>query len=211
MLILSHQIQRGPSSFSACIFHKFISVYVIAATVWAILSGVFFAVLTIMLFTISRKRIFSNQLYISSRKFEALALIVPICGVLTLNQLTIIMLLGDSITTGGITGVLGLQWYWVFDVSDQVLQSFMSFGNLITICTNVAIIFPVATPFLMSLSAVDVIHAVAFITSATKLDAIPARIVNVKMCSEVYGNVRGQCSELCGALHGFMPLHISLV
>lgn len=61
------------------------------------------------------------------------------------------------------------------------------------------------------LSAADVIHAVALPGLGVKADAIPGRIVNVNIATDVSGSFSGQCSELCGAMHAFMPLAITAV
>ena len=64
---------------------------------------------------------------------------------------------------------------------------------------------------LLYLSAVDVIHVFALPAINTKSDIIPARISNFQVLFEYAGIFRGQCSELCGALHGFMPLGVIAV
>lgn len=58
------------------------------------------------------------------------------------------------------------------------------------------------------LSAVDVIHAIALPTAGLKLDAIPGRLAVVKLDIDLAGNYAGQCSELCGTMHGFMPVQV---
>lgn len=73
----------------------------------------------------------------------------------------------------------------------------LSVGNFAVISVGVS---------LLALSAVDVIHALAIPTLAVKSDAIPGRCVLVKLNFDTSGNFSGQCSELCGAMHGFMPI-----
>lgn len=63
----------------------------------------------------------------------------------------------------------------------------------------------------ITLSSVDVIHAVALPGIGLKLDAIPSRVSEQTFAFYVAGLFRGQCSELCGALHGFMPLAVCVV
>jgi cytochrome c oxidase subunit 2 len=58
------------------------------------------------------------------------------------------------------------------------------------------------------ISAIDVIHAIAIPTTGLKLDAIPGRISTTKFDCDLSGLYSGQCSELCGALHGFMPVQL---
>ena len=59
--------------------------------------------------------------------------------------------------------------------------------------------------------AIDVIHALAFPAIAAKIDAIPGRVAGMTVSFAVPGLLRGQCSELCGTLHSFMPLELSVL
>ena len=60
----------------------------------------------------------------------------------------------------------------------------------------------------MFCSAGDVIHALALPGLGLKIDAIPSRVTEQFVSISSCGLFRGQCSELCGVLHGFMPLGI---
>lgn len=85
----------------------------------------------------------------------------------------------------------------------------LSVGDLLAL--SVSSTATIAAPTMMGtvlLSAVDVIHAVAVPTLGVKADAIPGRLVHLRMCFEVSGCYSGQCSELCGAMHAFMPLQV---
>ena len=86
-------------------------------------------------------------------------------------------------------------------------MSVISLGDLFALSVSATAITSLGT-FVALLSAVDVIHALALPTLAVKADAIPGRSVIVKISTEISGNFVGQCSELCGAMHGFMPLAI---
>lgn len=77
----------------------------------------------------------------------------------------------------------------------------LSVGNIATLPANSSI-------GVFILSAVDVIHAVALPSLGVKADAIPGRLVHVKLLSDLQGTFSGQCSELCGAMHAFMPLQV---
>ena len=61
---------------------------------------------------------------------------------------------------------------------------------------------------LVVLTGIDVIHAIALPTLAVKADAIPGRIAVASIEFVMSGLYAGQCSELCGALHGFMPISV---
>ena len=74
--------------------------------------------------------------------------------------------------------------------------------------SSTAVVKGVGTGTFFLLAAVDVIHAVALPTLGVKADAIPGRLVHVRLYSDLAGSFSGQCSELCGAMHAFMPLQV---
>ena len=84
-------------------------------------------------------------------------------------------------------------------------------GQLFAITVGNLVVANVSAGILVVLSAVDVIHALAIPGLGVKADAIPGRLVHVKILSSVNGSFSGQCSELCGAMHAFMPATVALV
>jgi heme/copper-type cytochrome/quinol oxidase subunit 2 len=152
----------------------------------------------------------------ASRKLEMVALLIPTSGVVVLNQLVI----GNAAVTPSLfSDLAGLQWYWIFDGSDITLTNGISIGQLFGVSVNSSVVLAgsaIGTSSAIGcavvlLSAVDVIHAVALPTLGVKADAIPGRLVSVKISSDVSGSFSGQCSELCGAMHAFMPLQVAVV
>lgn len=67
-------------------------------------------------------------------------------------------------------------------------------------------ILPINTEILLSVTSTDVIHSFALPNFGIKVDAIPGRITSVRINSFMEGIFYGQCSELCGVKHGFMPI-----
>lgn len=152
----------------------------------------------------------------ASRKLEMVALLIPTSGVVVLNQLVI----GNAAVTPSLfSDLAGLQWYWIFDGSDITLTNGISIGQLFGVSVNSSVVLAgsaIGTSSAIGcavvlLSAVDVIHAIALPTLGVKADAIPGRLVSVKISSDVSGSFSGQCSELCGAMHAFMPLQVAVV
>ena len=184
----------------------------ISATLWSILSAIFFATLAVILFAGTKiSSATASSRFSSSRKFEVVALSIPLVGIFLLNQIVIIDISGTAFTSSEFISVSGIQWYWVANSSDLVLETFLPLGNLLALSTNAAIALAVSSQIAIILSAIDVIHAIAAPNLALKLDAIPGRISLATLTSDFGGNFHGQCSELCGALHGFMPLDFLLV
>ena len=88
----------------------------------------------------------------------------------------------------------------------MVLDSQISIGELFGLATNSVILLSISTGILLLLGSADVIHAIAAPGFGLKLDAIPGRVSLQKVTFDISGTIFGQCSELCGAMHGFMPI-----
>jgi len=144
------------------------------------------------------------------------ALLLPTSGVVVLNQLVIGT--GSSVQTC-FADLCGLQWYWIFDGADVTLANGLLLGQVFAVTVNSVIAITAAgsasataiSSAILLLSAVDVIHAVAIPTLGVKADAIPGRLVSVKISTDHSGSYFGQCSELCGAMHAFMPIEITVI
>ena len=188
----------------------------LGALLWGILGGLFVAVIALIAATIdvsAQRRSYGISSRISgsssSRKLEFVALLIPTIGVVALNQLVLTTAICD-VTSGNFFDVAGLQWYWTFSGTDVAIVSVISVGDLFGLSVSSTIVVAVGT-ILGVLSAVDVIHAFALPTLSVKADAIPGRSVVLRISTENAGSFAGQCSELCGAMHGFMPIAIVAV
>lgn len=93
--------------------------------------------------------------------------------------------------------------------ADVSLVSAVFIGELAEVATSATMIAQIGT-LLVALSAVDVIHAIAIPTIGVKADAIPGRCALVRINAHNSGILHGQCSELCGSMHGFMPLSLTV-
>jgi heme/copper-type cytochrome/quinol oxidase subunit 2 len=141
-----------------------------------------------------------------SRKLEFVSLVIPVSGVLVINQLVVF---DSSVEIYEAADVVGLQWYWAISCVDVALVNECTIGALVTVVTSDILAISAAAIFIIS--AVDVIHAVALPGLGVKADAIPGRVVQCRIESPCSGLIFGQCSELCGPLHGYMPLSFLVV
>lgn len=73
------------------------------------------------------------------------------------------------------------------------------------------LVIPVQTDLLLGITATDVIHSWAVPSFGIKMDAIPGHLNRVKLNVKRTGVYYGQCSELCGVNHGFMPIQVKVV
>lgn len=116
--------------------------------------------------------------------------------------------------------VTGYQWYWHYDYPDQGGFGFDSYmkkdedlkpgdHRLLSVDNNVVV--PVNTKVRVLLTGADVIHAWAIPAFGLKKDAVPGRLNETWFEATKVGRYYGQCSELCGVGHGFMPIVVDVV
>lgn len=116
--------------------------------------------------------------------------------------------------------VVGHQWYWEYAYPDYDNITFDSYmiaddklqaNQMRLLEVDNRVILPIDTNIKILITAADVIHSWAVPAFGIKTDAVPGRLnetwVNIKKPGVYYG----QCSELCGILHGFMPIAVEAV
>ena len=123
----------------------------------------------------------------------------------------------------------GNQWYWSYNYPDYgdfevVANMLKEKGDTVPgerfrtdadgprlLATDNRIFLPVNTPIKLITTSNDVIHSWAMPAFWSKMDAVPGRLNEIKFTVEREGVYFGQCSELCGARHGFMPIAVEVV
>jgi cytochrome c oxidase subunit II len=115
---------------------------------------------------------------------------------------------------------IGNQWYWVHDYPDHGVEVTSNMlpdaeakakGEPRLLAVDNRIVLPVNTPIRLLTTANDVIHAWAIPAFWIKMDAVPGRINETSFTVEKTGVYYGQCSELCGIKHGYMPIGVEVV
>jgi cytochrome c oxidase subunit II len=115
---------------------------------------------------------------------------------------------------------IGHQWYWSYEYPDSgdftfdaymVADADLQDGQLRLLTTDNAIVLPVDTRIRVLVTATDVLHSWAMPSFGVKIDAVPGRINETWFSINEPGMYYGQCSELCGDFHGFMPIMIKAV
>jgi len=116
--------------------------------------------------------------------------------------------------------VVGYQWYWHYEYPDAGGVNFDSYilkdkdlkkGDHRLLAVDNRLVVPVDTKIRVLITGADVIHAFAVPSFGIKRDAIPGRLNETWFKAEKIGTFYGQCSELCGVGHGFMPIVIDVV
>ena len=115
----------------------------------------------------------------------------------------------------------GYQWYWGYELPDQKVGEFVS--NMLPedeakkqnvpfrLASTEPLVVPVNKTVRVLVTGADVIHAFALPAFGLKIDAVPGRINETWFKAERTGTFYGQCSELCGVDHAFMPIEIKVV
>lgn len=115
---------------------------------------------------------------------------------------------------------IGHQWYWSYEYPDHgnftfdalmVADKDLKAGQPRLLATDNAIVVPVNTKVRLLTTADDVIHAWAMPAFGVKIDAVPGRTNESWFEVTREGTYYGQCSELCGVNHGFMPIQVEVV
>ena len=115
---------------------------------------------------------------------------------------------------------IGHQWYWSYQYPDHGGFEFESYivpenelkpGQLRLLEVDNWVVVPVNKTVRVLVTADDVLHAFAVPSLYAKVDAVPGQINEVWFKATKEGTYYGQCSELCGAEHGFMPIRVDVV
>ncbi len=115
--------------------------------------------------------------------------------------------------------VTGNQWNWAYEYPDQAVPEYISnmlpesetTPQLYRLAADEPMVVPVGQTVRLLVTAADVIHAVALPAFGIKTDAIPGRVNETWFRADRVGTFYGQCSELCGVDHAFMPIQINVV
>jgi cytochrome c oxidase subunit 2 len=121
--------------------------------------------------------------------------------------------------------VAGHQWYWSYEYSDfvsadgesiefdsyMVPESDLELGQLRLLEVDNRVVVPVDTHIRFIVTGQDVIHDWAVPALGIKMDAVPGRLNQTSVIIQREGTYYGQCSEICGVYHAFMPIVVEAV
>nr|WMQ72225.1 cytochrome oxidase subunit II [Tibicinoides mercedita] len=116
--------------------------------------------------------------------------------------------------------VIGHQWYWSYEYSDFLNVEFDSYmkstdnlnnNEFRLIEVDNRMILPFNTQIRLMITSMDVLHSWAMPSLGIKLDAVPGRLNQTSFIINKPGLIFGQCSEICGSNHSFMPIVIESI
>jgi cytochrome c oxidase subunit 2 len=120
--------------------------------------------------------------------------------------------------------IIGHQWYWSYEYSDYAtlengeslnFDSYMlqevdlTEGAFRLLEVDNRVILPINTHIRLLITSADVLHSWAIPSFGVKVDACPGRLSQVALFIKREGSFYGQCSEICGINHGFMPIVVN--
>nr|YP_009707717.1 cytochrome c oxidase subunit II [Palaemon sinensis]QES95224.1 cytochrome c oxidase subunit 2 [Palaemon sinensis] len=184
--------------------HAMLVLILITTLVGFMLSSLFFNSLT-------------NRFLLEHQTIETAWTILPaiILIFIALPSLRLLYLL-DEVNNPSVTlKVIGHQWYWSYEYSDfaqvefdsyMVPESNMTKASFRLLDVDNRTVLPMNTQVRVLITAADVIHSWTVPALGVKVDAIPGRLNQLSFQMNRPGLFYGQCSEICGANHSFMPI-----
>jgi cytochrome c oxidase subunit 2 len=197
-------------------FHDYMLLPIITAITVFVL---FLLLYTCVRFRASRNKVASTTSH--NTLVEVLWTLIP-CLILIVMAVPSFKVLysQDTIPKADVTiKAIGYQWYWGYEYPDEniIFDSYMvdqkdlkeNQPRLLTVDNEIYV--PVNKVIKVMITANDVLHAWALPSFGVKRDAIPGRINETWFKADKTGTYYGQCSELCGIKHAFMPITVNVV
>lgn len=182
-----------------------------------------------------RYLVFSGNKVTHGTLIEIVWTLIPsfILMLIAIPSFALLYSMDEVIAPGLIVRAIGHQWYWSYEYSDynnvkwhlmhpgeKVWPKFDSYmineselvpGQLRLLEVDYQVVIPVKKHIRMLITSVDVLHSWAVPSLGIKTDAVPGRLSQASLYVKREGTFYGQCSEICGVNHGFMPIVVKAV
>jgi cytochrome c oxidase subunit 2 len=216
---LSFQDAATPVMEQLINFHNYVFIYM-----WLIITLVGYMLLAILYHFNSGKRLIAHKYLIHGTQIELIWTITPaiILMAIAFPSFQLLYLMDECIEPGVTVKVVGSQWYWSYSTDDYypgkisfssyiVHENDLKEGDFRLLEVDNELIVPVDTHVRVIATASDVIHSWAVPSLGVKIDALPGRLNQTSFIALREGRFYGQCSEICGANHAFMPICVKVV
>jgi len=170
-----------------------------------------------LIVTISILSIFSTRLvdrrFIQENTLEVVWTLVPffILIFIAFPSLEVLYIIEDNYSLSLAIKRIGHQWYWSYeyrDFKDLEFDSYIVTRNFRLLETDNSVVLPVKSHICSLTTSSDVIHSWAVPSLGLKRDSIPGRLNQIFFLIHRSGVYYGQCSEICGTNHRFMPIKL---
>nr|UPL66039.1 cytochrome c oxidase subunit II [Arbanatus sp.] len=179
-------------------------------------------IMTIIAYTLTSMMMNSltNRYLLHGQLIELIWTAMPavILVFIALPSLHILYKMDETLNPSLTVKAMGHQWYWSYEYSDFKNIEFDSYmkselenkyNRLLDVDNR--LIMPMNTQIRVIASSTDVIHSWAIPALGMKIDAVPGRLNQISFTIKRPGLLYGQCSEICGTNHSFMPIVIESV
>nr|AAY60827.1 cytochrome oxidase subunit II [Nasutitermes sp. M29] len=181
-----------------------------------IITAVFYTMISI----IQNKQ--TSRFMLEGQMIETLWTIAPaiILVFIAIPSLRLLYLMDEIHNPAMTLKTVGHQWYWSYEYSDFTKLEFDSYmvqqedqpiNAFRLLDTDNRVVLPMNSPIRMIVTAADVLHSWTVPSLGVKTDATPGRLNQISFSINRPGLLYGQCSEICGANHSFMPIVIESV
>ncbi len=219
-----------PIAESMLAFHNYIMFFLILIfffVLWMLFASLFFFK--------NNKRPYQ---FVHSSDLEAIWTIIPaiILVLIAIPSFSLLFSLEQRIRPAFTLKVIGHQWYWTYQMGGlwkyvsyiskgsaveykdaefecylKPVEDFRRKGLVRLLDTDVRLVLPKKVYIKVLVTSVDVLHSWAVPSFGIKIDACPGRLNQVSLYIQRSGLYYGQCSEICGVNHAFMPISIKVV
>lgn len=159
---------------------------------------------------------------VEGQEIETIWTIIPaiILVFLALPSLRLLYLLDEVGDCSLTVKSIGHQWYWSYEYSDFLNIEFDSYiiptnelerGDFRLLEVDHRVVLPTQTDVRVLVTSADVIHSWTVPSLGIKADAVPGRLNQLRFYIKYPGVFYGQCSEICGANHSFIPIVVEAV
>lgn len=163
-----------------------------------------------------------NRYLLDGQIIEIIWTVLPavILIILALPSLRLLYLIDETTEPRITLKTIGHQWYWSYEYSDFKDIEFDSYiiptnsledSNFRLLEVDNRVILPYLTQIRLLVTAADVIHSWTIPRLGIKADAVPGRLNQLNILFNRPGVFYGQCSEICGANHRFMPISVEAI
>ena len=189
--------------------------------------GVFWVLVSIIYYYNTKKSAITHKYLNHGTLIELIWTITPafILIAIAFPSFRLLYLLDEVISPTITIKVAGHQWYWSYEYSDYITEegeaiefdsymvpdSDLELGQFRLLDVDNKVVVPADTHVRLIITATDVLHSFAVPSLGLKADAVPGRLNQTSFLAERTGTFYGQCSEICGVWHGFMPIAIESV
>nr|YP_009048531.1 cytochrome c oxidase subunit II [Vespertilio sinensis]AHL43867.1 cytochrome c oxidase subunit 2 [Vespertilio sinensis] len=214
---MAYPFQLGFQDATSPIMEELLSFHDHALMIVFLISSLVLYIISLMLTTS-----LTHTSTMDAQEVETIWTILPavILILIALPSLRILYMM-DEINNPLVTiKTLGHQWYWSYEYTDYEDLMFDSYmiptnelnpGQLRLLEVDNRVVLPAELTIRMLITSEDVLHSWAVPSLGLKTDAIPGRLNQTTLLSTRPGVYYGQCSEICGSNHSFMPIVLEMV